>query len=211
MGDLLLEYFRRDLDFVELDQLEELLEGPEENAARFAENAAAFYRSLGLPEAPPRRFWRAWKVFLALGLGLGLAALGWYWSQSSSPAMAPAPPLQQEVPSAQESPRPTHKARPRSSAPPRASPVSAAPKPRFDLLAVTLNLVDRRQVDVLVLDVGGRAVRRLYRGQVGAGHWTFSWDGRIDDAAAPAGIYAIEVRSGTYVQRKQVKIEAKIP
>jgi choice-of-anchor C domain-containing protein len=57
-------------------------------------------------------------------------------------------------------------------------------------------------VDLRLFDSAGRVVATLLAGSAGPGRHTASWDGRLGNGAAPAGIYFLELRAGD-VRRTQ--------
>lgn len=191
MGDLLMDYFRRDLTDKELEQLDALLKGPEENAMQFAKHAELFYRGLGLPEGPSTP-WRQW-----LKLGAAVAVGAWIAWQLARPKPAPVQPL--IVLPAPASP--TTAARPQP---------KRAPKPsaEYDRLSIETDLQDQRLVTVRVLDAGSREIRVLFAGVLEPGRRTFDWDGKADGRPVAPGTYKIEVRSGDVIETKAVQINA---
>jgi hypothetical protein len=197
MGDLLMDYFKRDLNDRELEQLEALLQGPEENAQRFANNAAVFYKSLGLPEGASKLPW-----FGGAGLGVVLGLAGWMLWKSLAPQPVPVAIAPVAVSPA---PLPAKAAvvMPRKVHPQAAAPAAAVD---FDLLSVQLELEEQRLVTVRVLDSRGVELRNLFAGVMEAGHWKFDWDGQVQGAPVAPGEYVIEVRSGDLLQKKPVQI-----
>ena len=73
----------------------------------------------------------------------------------------------------------------------------AAPNPFSLTTTVVFTLARDERVDVDVLDVSGRRVRRLVSGSLSAGEHRAAWDGR-DDAGSSvrAGVYLTRVRAG---------------
>jgi len=68
-----------------------------------------------------------------------------------------------------------------------------------------LELVEPTQIEIRLLDLGGRTVRWLLRGTGAAGTQAIRWDGRMSDGtAAPAGVYWLQVRAGDIVARRTV-------
>jgi hypothetical protein len=73
----------------------------------------------------------------------------------------------------------------------------AAPNPFRAATRVAFDLAREEPVEVAIVDVAGRVVRRLLRGVRSAGSHDVSWDGR-DEAGRPvaAGVYLAVVRAG---------------
>lgn len=186
-----MEYFQRDFSEKELEQLEGLLQGPEENAMRFAGQAELFYRSLKLPEVGGRTHWLRW---MAVPLAIGLGA--WLLWKPAQKVEAPVPlPAAVTVPKASLSAKPTLR--------------PARPKGLdYDLLSVQLELKETRLVTVRVLDSEGAEIRSLFAGMKDAGDWDFRWDGKMNGQPVAPGSYTIEVRSGDLRQTKAVQIDA---
>ncbi len=76
-----------------------------------------------------------------------------------------------------------------------AAALRAFPNPFRGSQAITVRLSGRERVELTVLDVTGRAVRRLFAGSLGAGEHAFRWDGR-DDRGRPeaSGRYYLRLR-----------------
>ena len=77
----------------------------------------------------------------------------------------------------------------------------------FSNLSVVIKQEDPSTLLVQVLDMSGIVVTPIYSGELGAGRWVFEWDGRLASGRkAQPGYYQIEVKSGTYSQRKNIHI-----
>jgi len=74
--------------------------------------------------------------------------------------------------------------------PPAQVAVRVAPNPAAGAATVMLDLLTAGPVDVAILDVLGRRVATLHAGALPAGRHAFTWGDR-----APAGVYAVRVRS----------------
>jgi plastocyanin len=71
-----------------------------------------------------------------------------------------------------------------------------APNPSRGTVSFAIRLAARERVDVDVVDVVGRRVSRIHRGELDAGEHELRWSGR--DAAGrqvPAGVYAVRLRA----------------
>jgi hypothetical protein len=75
----------------------------------------------------------------------------------------------------------------------------AEPNPFRAATAVRFDLASRAFVDLSVFDVGGRLVRTLVRGEVGAGSHRRDWDGR-DASGRPvaSGTYFVRLNGGEF-------------
>lgn len=74
---------------------------------------------------------------------------------------------------------------------------SIAPNPASRATALRFGLAERLTVSLDLLDVRGRHVRTLIRGEQPAGEHRVLWDGRADDGSlAPSGIYFARLRAG---------------
>ncbi len=82
------------------------------------------------------------------------------------------------------------------------------PSRNFSLLSVAIGQSKSGVLSVRVLDLKGMELVGLYRGLLGKGNWVFEWDGRLTNGKpAPAGYYQIEVRSGSFIQHKNIRIQ----
>jgi len=72
----------------------------------------------------------------------------------------------------------------------------ARPNPSREETVIRFLLPREGRVRADVFDAGGRAVRNLVRGRLGAGQQTLLWDGRDSRGReAPAGVYFVRVRT----------------
>lgn len=99
---------------------------------------------------------------------------------------------------------------PQVSAPTRAHPARLAfrapsPNPSRGAVSLALELPRSGNVEVEVIDVGGRRVRTLHRGPAVAGVLPLVWDG-ADDAgrSASAGLYFVRARAAGEVTRARI-------
>lgn len=82
------------------------------------------------------------------------------------------------------------------------------PPKTFSNLSVEVGQAQMGRLTVRVIDGQEREMVVLYNGNLPAGNWAFEWDGRlVNGQAAQPGIYKIEVRSGSFVQRKDIQIQ----
>jgi len=83
---------------------------------------------------------------------------------------------------------------------PRRLALRAAPNPFGAGTVFVLSLARSTHVELDVLDVSGRRVRRVLTGWVEPGERRLAWDGRDDGGAPlPAGVYLGRIRAGTDV------------
>lgn len=74
----------------------------------------------------------------------------------------------------------------------------ASPNPFRSQVRLDLQLAKRGDASVVIADVAGRRIARLYEGALDAGGHAFSWNGQSDAGAlAPAGIYYVQAVVGT--------------
>lgn len=85
----------------------------------------------------------------------------------------------------------------------------AYPNPFAATATVSFHLREEGEIDLAVFEPGGRRVRTLVAGRVGAGSWVARWDGSDDagSSAAP-GIYLVRIRepNGQTFSRKLVRV-----
>ncbi len=63
------------------------------------------------------------------------------------------------------------------------------------------------KVEVVIYNLQGQVVKRLYSGQQAPGAYTLTWDGRDDAGAmAPAGSYHYRLRAGSYIEKRKLVI-----
>jgi len=87
------------------------------------------------------------------------------------------------------------------------APERKDPAKSYSGLSVEVDLPRTADLAVVVLDPTGTQVGSIYRGQLDPGDWVFEWDGKLSSGqAAQPGYYRIEVRSGSYSQKKTVQI-----
>jgi hypothetical protein len=86
--------------------------------------------------------------------------------------------------------------------------VDLNPPKTYPNLSVVVGQSQLGYLTVRVVNPQGVEVVGLYRGTLGPGNWIFQWDGKLSTGrGAKPGFYLIEVRSGTYVQRKSIQIQ----
>jgi hypothetical protein len=77
----------------------------------------------------------------------------------------------------------------------------------YSSLTAIVHLSQSSAIQVRVVDMRGLEITPLYSGILGEGHWAFEWNGHLSNRQpASRGFYQIEVKSGTYVQRKSIEI-----
>lgn len=209
MSDLIQAFFERDLTAEESEQLARALEGPGEEAGRFAAMGEAAYQATGLPA----HHWRggnpwgsgpAGKGVTLLKLILAAAGLGAGWWVFHKPAppipvtLAPIKPVEVLKPSLSPGrPKP-------------AQPLPAIPGLEGKRLEVEVDVAHSSLVTVRVLNAQGGEVRHLYTGFLPKGGWRFDWDGLLADGkAAPEGRYLIEVKSDAGNFTQPVELSAR--
>jgi hypothetical protein len=204
MNDLSKLLFERDLSLQEMEELGALLAASPEAAIELREQARAFYLGLGLPEPEPVKRGKGWLYGGAAGLAL-LLGLG-YWMGAMEPR-----PERPDLGGASEAfglAAPAAE-RPRSggtSVKPMALPQSSADD-TGDYLSVVVKRGRPGQVGVRILDASGTELRRLYKGSLEAGSWSFKWDGKLGDGrTAPQGSYSIEVDEDGRIRTKRVRM-----
>lgn len=87
-------------------------------------------------------------------------------------------------------------ARGERAAPSRLAIEAARPNPFADQTTLQYAVPRGGEVRVIVYDVLGRPVARLVERRQDAGTYAVTWDGRINGADAPPGLYLIAVQSG---------------
>jgi flagellar hook assembly protein FlgD len=85
--------------------------------------------------------------------------------------------------------------------------LAESPGRTFSDIAVKVNQAEPGKVVVRVLDMSDLEVVPLYSGDLASGQWVFEWDGKLPDGRkASPGIYQVEVRSGAYMNRKNIRV-----
>jgi choice-of-anchor B domain-containing protein len=83
--------------------------------------------------------------------------------------------------------------------------LGAWPNPASGRVRLGLALPREDEVEVAVLDLGGRLVRALHRGRAAAGTLELSWDGRDQGGRETgAGVYLVRARSGGVEARSRL-------
>jgi hypothetical protein len=87
---------------------------------------------------------------------------------------------------------------PRAERPTRGITLRAAPNPFGGVTAFSFTLAQAAPVELDVVDVTGRRVRRVFASRLEPGEQRVTWDGRDDRGARlPAGVYLGRVRAGS--------------
>lgn len=87
---------------------------------------------------------------------------------------------------------------PASPLPTRIALAPPSPNPFRDTARLRLSLPREQAVSVRVMDTGGRLVRELHQGVLGAGEHALTWDGRdARGARAPNGLYLMVADAGS--------------
>lgn len=93
--------------------------------------------------------------------------------------------------------------------PPVDSLTATHPNPFSDETRFSVLVDEPARIEVAVFDLRGRAVRRIFRGEVAAGAWSYVWDGRRDDGTRSGpGIYFYRVTSAGRVLSRRVVLLA---
>jgi len=88
-----------------------------------------------------------------------------------------------------------------------ATPLPPLPGGTTQRLSVTVHRMKEGLATVRVVDAEGNPVRSLHAGILPAGSRAFTWDGKEDSGAVAApGLYYLEVRSGTHVQKQELRL-----
>ena len=90
------------------------------------------------------------------------------------------------------------------------APLSAMPNPFVEKAGIRFGLASSQPAVVVgIFDVGGRLVRRLFAGPLGAGNHDFVWDGRdAEGRRSGSGIYFIRVQAtGLLIRTRLVRLE----
>jgi hypothetical protein len=78
----------------------------------------------------------------------------------------------------------------------------------FSNLSVEVSPESLSFVTIRVLDNRKGEITVLYRGNLEAGNWLFEWDGKSSSGRPVGpGLYQIEVKSGSFIQHKNVEIQ----
>ena len=81
------------------------------------------------------------------------------------------------------------------------------PNPSSNGIAMRFNVQAGSRLDVTLMDVRGRRVRRIFSGAATAGTQDFDWDGRNDQGRRVAqGIYFLSVRAGGRSESEKVTV-----
>ncbi len=215
MADLIEQFFTRDLNEAEQEALSNLLQESPEAALKYERLLEQNYLATGLPlPTLPKGLQALPKTggslagkglilkILAVALAAVTAGVVWrFWPKSVGIPEAVQPPAQQapEKPSISGM---IHK--------PLAPvlPQAAEPSQEGQELSVLVNTAQKSLVTVRILDSGDREVRTLYTGFVDPGHWSFQWDGLLENGQpAGAGDYRIDVQSGATHLTKDIQIK----
>jgi FlgD Ig-like domain len=218
MADLIEQFFTRDLSEAEHEALSKLLQDSPEAAQKYERLLEQNYLATGLPQPQLPKGLNslpetggsllgkgALLKLLAVGLAGLAAGLIWKFWPMSNPVTSPA--SQQPVQAV--SPKPAQPAVARQKPAP-VQPLAAGPSQEGQELSVVLNTGQKSLVTVRILDGQGNEVRALYTGFVEPGHWSFQWDGLLENGQpAGAGDYRIDVQSGATHLSKDIQIKLK--
>jgi hypothetical protein len=232
--DLVDAFFKRDLTEAEQEALSRELLNSDKAALKFESKAKALYLSFGLA-VPIIRWpkqgklpWHTASTHPA-GHGAGLlhhwiqvthlshwiwpslfvvgvmgSVATWHHLEKTAPPVEPVKVVATSIPVKRISaPQPISVSR-------QVTPVAltSGTPPVFASLSVEVSQAHEGQMTVRVLEMTGQEVLGLYQGDLKAGDWVFTWDGKLlDGSPAKAGFYRIEIQSGAYIQRKIIQIQ----
>jgi hypothetical protein len=188
---------------------------PQKGLVSQAQNQAVLTAYTGLPKAAPvseKQFTekKVKNIDLDPGSNNGEKAQGAF--QEVSSVSGQRVPLDSEIPTPQlqkaEIPQAAVLSHPVPSA--GATPVNLDlnPTKTYSNLSVVVNQSQLGFISVRLTDPRGAEIKRLYLGNLGPGNWVFEWDGKLPNGlAASPGYYQIEVKSGSFIQRKSIQIQ----
>ncbi len=214
VNQLLDEYFKRDLNEAEEEQLAQWLSASGEGSQRFIGLMESHYRSLGFPEPewaegplptffPKSRNLGLW-LLLAVFLPLALASGGVFFHRwLTRDGRVPAPP-----PSAAVTGTGIRGSSTKPAQTPKKTVMAETSKRNVrEELSVVVDNPGMGLVTVKVLDPDKSELKVLFAGILPAGQKTFTWDGKGENGlVAPSGTYYLEVTSGANVQRKAIHL-----
>ena len=218
MADLIEQFFARDLSAAEHEALSKFLQESPEAALKYQHLLEQDYMATGLPQPtlpkglnslPKTGGSLLGKGALLRVLAVGLAGMsaGLFWKFWSKPNPATLPTMQR--PSLAVSPKPAQPAVVRQKPAP-VQPLAAGPSQEGQELSVVVNTAGKSLVTVRILDAQGNEVRAIYTGFVETGHWSFRWDGLLENGEpANPGSYQIDVQSGETHMSKNIQIKLK--
>ena len=71
------------------------------------------------------------------------------------------------------------------------------PNPFTERTTIPFYLAQESSVEIAIVDVQGRQIRKLERGRMAVGNHTAPWDGRTDEGVrAASGAYIAVIRAG---------------
>lgn len=204
-ADLIVDYFRRDLDAAEEESLAQLLAASPEAAERFAALAADDYAAMGLPE-PAGQAKRRWLPLIALGLAVGGAAAAVWFGRPQASRVAVIAQSEDGDFAVVERPQPqavdaAPQAAPSDEAAPRLYVQAQTPRGPFDI-----RVSGAKAEAVGVFNAQGRRIAGLDA----LDSRRFRWDGRDEDGkAVSAGPYQLRLEAKGRVLKQWVEIEVR--
>lgn len=201
-ADLIVEYFRRDLDAAEEESLAKLLADSPEAAERFAAAAADDYASMGLPEPGTERQ-RRWLPLIVLGAAaVAVGATAWLGRPQASPVAVIAENgdggfdvVERPHPQAAE------EAAPAAEEAPRLFVQAQTPRGPFDI-----RVSGAKAEAVGVFNAKGLRIASLQA----LDSRRFRWDGRDEDGqAVGAGPYQLRLEAKGRLLKQWVEIEVR--
>lgn len=212
MTDLIQEFFTRDLNESEHEELSKLLEKSPDAALRYEKLVEQNYLATGLPQPtlpqslqslPQGEGWVSrvgWAKFAAVGMVILGGALWKFWTEFKTEYPLPSPQVQ-----ALQVPHPIISVvkKPVSTRSLAIEPIQGGQE-----LSVVVDVPNKSLVTVRILDAGGREIRNLHTGFVDPGRVTFQWDGLLENGeSASTGFYRIDVQSGVTHLSKGIQIK----
>ena len=216
MADLIEQFFARDLSEAEHEALTKLVRDSPEAARQYERLLEQNYLATGLPQPtlpnglnslPKTTGNLLGKGVLSKMVAVGLAAVAGtvLWKFWSMPHPSTPPAIQRPVQVISPKPAPPALARQK---PAPVQPLAAGPGQEGQELSVVVNTAQKSLVTVRILDGQGNEVRAIYTGFVEPGHWSFQWDGLLENGeAANPGNYQIDVQSGETHLSKNIQIK----
>jgi hypothetical protein len=233
MPDLIPDFFKRDLNEPEWQELEKKLEQDPGEAERLASHAEQAYLKTGLPMPqwprggpglPSKKPLSGPEISSWIGLSaavlLGTAMVLWHFWPSPSmevplkaalPVIPATKPIDPEAVSIASKAVPAVELNQALSPPPMAIPEKVISEGKeASTLSVVVELESPAPVTVGVYDPSGKLDRVLFTGPMSAGQWAIHWDGLLSNGQpAPSGDYRIQVRAGINMLQKSIHLETR--